>query len=204
VNCSPNFFIRSFFGLALVVLATTFAFSQAAPDQGSKPRHVITNDDISSSGPASASQSSAAANTTEPAKDASDGTAKGADASTSAPLDGDPVAMDDEMRSHQVGGVDPNEKPKDAIKRIDREENELRSKLDRFREKADTEKNENRRRMWLEAVDRQQITLQQMSEEKAKLQKSEDEKAQDDQSKTEAAGGDDQAQPASDQGQTAK
>jgi hypothetical protein len=187
VNCSPNSSIRSFFWLAMVVLATTVAFSHAAGAQESKPRHVITNDDISSTNSSAPAPSPLAATAASSDKDQSDANGKAVDASASDPTTAEGTMSAEEMRTHQAGGVDPNEKPKEAIKRIAREESELQAKLDRFREKAETEKSDNRRRMWLEAIDHQQVTLQQMEEERTKLQKSEDEKAQAEPSGTEPA-----------------
>jgi len=179
VNRFPS--IRNFcFGLAALLLACG-AYAQSssgAADDGNKPRHVITNDDLASGTDQSSAQPSQGGPSAQQAGDTATGDSGKKEAADSASsTDADAAAAEEDRRLHQAGGPDPNEKPKDAIKRIEREENELRSKLDQLRAKADNETSDNKRRMWLEAVDHQQVTLQQMAEERAKLQKAEDEKA---------------------------
>jgi hypothetical protein len=165
--------VRNCLCLAALVVSSSWASAQSSgSEQQSKPQHVITNEDIESNSAASEQSSSA---TSAPKSD-SDAANKSSDGAAAGSSDAGATMSDEEMRAHHAGGVDPNEKPKDAIKRIEREENELRSKLDMLRARAETEPSENKRRMYLEAVDHQQVTLQQMAEDRAKLQKSEDEK----------------------------
>jgi len=159
-------------GILVFTAGAGFGQSTAPASGEKKATHVITDDDMNSGTySAKPSQSSAA----QPASHDESGT--NPDAAGSTPAEATDAAANEEMSKHQAGGPVPNESPKDAIKRLEREEDELRSKLDSLRQKAETETSDNRRRMWLEAVDHQQVTLQEMREERTKLQKSEDEKA---------------------------
>jgi len=161
------------FGAALLMVGAAYGQDQAPASGEKKARHVITEEDLSSGRPISGTSQ---ANATS-ASSSQDSSGTKADAAASDPAEADAQPLDEETRKHQAGGQVPNESPKDAIKRLEREENELRSKLDSLQQKADSETSENRRRMWLEAIDRQQVTLQEMRSERGKLQKTEEEKA---------------------------
>lgn len=158
------------FGAVLLMVGAAYGQDQAPASGEKKARHVITEEDLSSGRPIPGTSQASASSS-------QDNSGTKADAAASDPAEADVQPLDEETRKHQAGGPVPNESPKDAIKRLEREENELRSKLDSLQQKADSETSENRRRMWLEAIGRQQVTLQEMRSERDKLQKSEEEKA---------------------------
>jgi len=162
-------------GVSLLIVGAAYGQDQTPATGEKKAKHVITEDDLASGRPMVGTSQ---ANPTS-SSGSQDDSGKKEDATSAA----DPAAIadadsaDEERRKHLAGGPVPDESPKDAIKRLEREEDELRSKLDSLQKKADSETSASRREMWLEAIDRQRGTLQEMSAERAKLQKSEDEKA---------------------------
>jgi hypothetical protein len=168
------------FTLNLLFAVTAFAQSDSSLVQASKQKstdkkakRVFTNEDYPEKPELTPASSSNAASLTDAktlgAKDVPTAMAD-AKPADSKPADGKP----DESKAEEKKPEPKETKQAELEKKLDtskREEQDLRHKLDTLQEKADNEKDENRRGMYLDIISNQQTTLSEYRRNQEELQK---------------------------------
>lgn len=135
---------------AMALLAT--AGAQAQQDQGKKPVHVITDDDIKHDDTSSAQPAQPAATDADKDKDQAN----------------QPAADPADKRTDV-------QKAEDEVKKWKKEKSDLQRKLARVEDQAANETSEFRKQMYRDAVNNQQITLREFDQKIETAQKNLDE-----------------------------
>ena len=132
-----------------------------------KAKRVFTNDDYPEKPELAPASSSAASLSDTKGHGTKEVPATTADAK---PVDGKP----EEGKAEEKKPEPKETKQAELEKKLDtskREEQDLRQKLDKLQEKADNEKDENRRGMYLDIISNQQTTLSEYRRNQEELQK---------------------------------